>query len=329
MDDSGDVAGVDDLYGLEPSAFTPARNDLVRRLKAAGRRDEAAIAAALRRPPATALALNQVARQDPDLVESALAAGARLRDATQAALGGDASAIREASAEERTASEALVVAADAHLGAGGQQVRARLSATVHAAVLDEAVADELRRGVLAADHDRSGLGLGADPGASPTPPRTRHLSVVDPAPTRRSRRASESADTDDTPRTDSPAAVPGAGANSGATRRRAAERARHEAKERARAKAEEQTRLAAADQARVEADRRQQRRQVNEFRTVATRAAQRAERLGRKADEAEALAAVARREADDAARVAADAARTLAETDRPDGGGGSPYRHPG
>ncbi|MBA3282524.1 MAG: hypothetical protein H0U29_09865, partial [Acidimicrobiia bacterium] len=48
--DDGEVAGIDDLYGLDPSAFTSARNALVRRLKAAGQRDEADTVAALRRP---------------------------------------------------------------------------------------------------------------------------------------------------------------------------------------------------------------------------------------------------------------------------------------
>ena len=297
--DDGEVVSIDDLYGLDPSAFTSARNALVRRLKAAGQRDEADTVAALRRPPATAWALNQVARQDPDLVATALTAGARLRDATEAALGGDASGLREASAEERTASEEVVAAATAHLGAGSAQVLPRLSATVHAAVLDEEVADQLRRGVLASDHDRSGLGLGADLESSPAPARKRHLRAVDPAPPRRARAARE-------PAVDAPPAV-----DRDATPRRGAGQARREA--------EAQARLAAEEQARFQADERRHRRLVSELRNQATSASKRAERLGRKAEAAEASAAEARQEATDAARAAADAAQALAEADRPGG----------
>lgn len=297
--DDGEVTGIDDLYGLDPSAFTSARNALVRRLKAAGQRDEADTVAALRRPPATAWALNQVARQDPDLVATALTAGARLRDATEAALGGDASGLREASAEERTASEEVVAAATAHLGAGSAQVLPRLSATVHAAVLDEEVADQLRRGVLASDHDRSGLGLGADLESSPAPARKRHLRAVDPAPPRRARAARE-------PAVDALPAV-----DRDATPRRSVGQARREA--------EAQARLAAEEQARFEADERRHRRLVSELRNQATSASKRAERLGRKAEAAEASAAEARQEATDAARAAADAAQALAEADRPRG----------
>jgi len=157
----GTVTSADDLYGLDPAAFTAARNALVKRLKASGRRDDADTVAGLRRPAPAAWALNQVARTEPDLVDDALSAGADLRRATDLALGGDASELRDAVAAERAASAALVSAAAGLLGTGSQQAKPRLAATVRAAILDEAVADELRRGVLSTDHDRSGLGLGS------------------------------------------------------------------------------------------------------------------------------------------------------------------------
>ena len=86
------------LYGLRPEQFTEARNHLVKQLRAAGRREEASGVARMRKPPATAWALNQVARQHPDVVAAVFDAGGRLRAAMDAALAGDASGVRPARA---------------------------------------------------------------------------------------------------------------------------------------------------------------------------------------------------------------------------------------
>jgi hypothetical protein len=292
----------DDLYALDPTEFTAARNALAKELKAAGRKDEAAVVAALRRPPATAWALNQVARHDPDLVTTALEAGSRLRAATDAAMGGDASGLRDASAEERAASGALVAAAAGHLGASAAQAEGRLAATVHAAVLDEEVADQLRRGVLAADHDRSGLGLGTDLGmalgAAPQPAagRARHLRAVPDRPS--------------TPR----APATGSKRPDAAERRRAAEEARREEAE-ARRQAEEQARQEAEAREREEEARRRHRRELRELEAIADRAAGRAARLDRAARDAEQAAAEARAAADVATGEAEAAAQALAEAE--------------
>ena len=157
-----DIPGVADLYRLEPGQFVAARDALARQLRGEGRRDDAAVVAKLRRPPATAWALNQAAREHRGLLEAALEAGHELRSATEAALAGDARELRAATAAERAASDRLLSAAATYLGEAGAAAQQRMAATLRAAVIDDAVADELRRGVLAVDHDPPAFGFAGD-----------------------------------------------------------------------------------------------------------------------------------------------------------------------
>jgi hypothetical protein len=160
-----DPATAADLYGLAPERFTEARNDLVKRLRAAGDREGAARAAKLRRPPATAWALNQVAREQPDLVAAVLDAGDALKASMEATLGGDASGLRRAQVAERDAVDAVLAAGASRLesagAATGDPARQRMAATLRAAVVDGSVATLLRAGVLDGDHDLPGFGLDA------------------------------------------------------------------------------------------------------------------------------------------------------------------------
>jgi hypothetical protein len=59
---------VDPLYAGPPEEFVAARDALAKRLRADGDRATAAEVAKLRRPTATAAALNQVARTVPDVL---------------------------------------------------------------------------------------------------------------------------------------------------------------------------------------------------------------------------------------------------------------------
>jgi hypothetical protein len=149
-----------DLYQVEPGQFTAARNALAKQMKAEGQRDEAARVAKLRRPPVTAWALNQVARQQPDLIGAVLESGGRLRAAMEKAVGGDASGLHDAKGAQRQAVDAAVAAAVLRLEAAGhagsETAKQRMGATLGAAVVDEAVATQLRDGVL--DGDRSAPG---------------------------------------------------------------------------------------------------------------------------------------------------------------------------
>jgi hypothetical protein len=93
---AGEQAG-DELFGLAPEEFVAARDELARRLRRDGDPEAARRVKALRRPPLSAWAVNQLARGKEPSVDRLLAAGERLRAAQQAALaGGDAAELRSA-----------------------------------------------------------------------------------------------------------------------------------------------------------------------------------------------------------------------------------------
>jgi hypothetical protein len=155
-----------ELYGLPLADFTGARDQLARRLRRDGLREEAEAVKGLRKPNAAAWALNQLARRRPQDVERLLEAGKRLRTAQEALLaGGDRSALRCATAEERElvaklARDAAAVAGEAATTAGGS-LDERLRDTLHAAALDEQTAAALAAGRLVREQRAVGL-FGAD-----------------------------------------------------------------------------------------------------------------------------------------------------------------------
>ena len=160
----------DALYEVRPEEFVEARTALAKELRRAGRRDDAAAVAKLRRPSVAAWALNQVARQAPDVVEAAVAAGAALRAATDRAVAGDAGELRSATAAERVAANAVVKAAAVHLGARSEALAPALLATIRVAALDGKVADQLQRGVLVTEQAQPGFGFGVElEGTAPAP----------------------------------------------------------------------------------------------------------------------------------------------------------------
>ena len=278
-----EVESADDLFLIDPAAFVAERNALVKRLKAAGDKAAAAEVQAMRKPSPPAWALNQVARSSPDLVTAALDAGAELRAATDAAVAGDASTLRAATAADRAATDAVVDAAAKRLGSKGAAAKQALAATVRAAVLDDAVAADLRAGTLVAEHDASGFGfgLGADAGGEVIPFRPR------PA-----KRAAE----DD--------AEPPAGEDG---KTKAERKAREKAEREAAAKAEREAAAAAEEE---ERERRRRRAEVEE---EVRKAERRAARLAEVAERAERAAAEAREDADEAAAAVESARSELAE----------------
>ena len=70
-----------ELYALPPERFTAARDEAVKRLRADGRRQDAQLVRALRRPTVVAWAVNHLARARPELVDELLEAGAELAGA--------------------------------------------------------------------------------------------------------------------------------------------------------------------------------------------------------------------------------------------------------
>lgn len=134
-------------------------------LKAAGDKEGAAAVKALRKPTATAWALNQVARSHGDDVEELLALSASLGEAQRQ---GDQAEVRRLSKGRRDLVTRLV---NAGVKLAGPARRDELVATLEAASVDEAAAEELRAGRLTKELTPSlGFGaLGELPEAAPGP----------------------------------------------------------------------------------------------------------------------------------------------------------------
>lgn len=280
---------VDELFALAPSEFTAARNDLVKRLKAANRTDEAAAVKALRRPTVPAWAVNQTARRNPAAVEALIAAGAAVATAQRRALSGVRdSGLRDASAQRRERVDELWrIAADvlAEAGVDPQPHRPAVAATLEAASVDADAAELVRRGRLTTDLPApSGFG---DVGG---------FSVV--------------ADTDEA----APEAPPPQ--DTGAEDPDAVARAAREALENARSRAatdsaaadEAQVKAGDAEQAAMRTDAEAQRleHRAREVRERATRLREEAHRLAEEAAEARAAAEFSAAQVRSAEQAAAD-----------------------
>jgi hypothetical protein len=155
------------LYQLPLEQFVPSRDQLARRLRAAGDRATARQVAALRRPPVSTWAANQLAHAAPNAVAELLEAGAALRQAQQDALAGQPGAarrLRTATAHLRAAITRLSQRAEVLLVRAGHAASnttlARLAATLQAAATgDEATRAALAQGRLPGDLDPAGFGL--------------------------------------------------------------------------------------------------------------------------------------------------------------------------
>jgi hypothetical protein len=286
--------------------FLEARKALAAELKAAGRKDDAKVVAAVRKPTASAWAVDQLHHLRPDELGELLALGEELRTGQRRALstGQGGAALRETAARRRALVRALTDAAAGALGDGGRAVspstRDEISATLDAATVDPDVAAALAEGSL----EKAAV---APAGFGPL----EHLSLVPdrPAPERRPERArperaapseadeEEPADDEDDEDDDAGGEVvelPVAAAPKGPT---AAERARLESAEAAVAAAEDGVR-----QARDEADSS----------VVAAQDARRAaQEAAAEADRLEAQARAARRAAGSADAAAARAAKAV------------------
>jgi hypothetical protein len=263
------------LYQLPLEQFVATRDQLARRLRAAGDRATARQVAGLRRPPVSAWAANQLAHAAPNAVAELLEVGAALRQAQQDALAGQPGAARQlrtARAQLRAAITRLSARAETLLARAGHAASdatlARLAATLQAAATgDAATRAALAQGRLPGDLDPAGFGL--DLGSAPAGPAAPAAAVP---------------------------AAPAAPVDQADTRREQARAAARRALEQTRRAAEQAQ--AVLDQARGLSARRQQ---------AAQEAHQRAEQLAAVArDLADQAAAAAT--AAEAARQAADAA---------------------
>jgi hypothetical protein len=170
----------DELYAVPPPEFVRARNALVKELREAGDRDEAAEVASLRRPARSLWVVNRVARRDAADVAGLLDAGAALHSAQKKLLrGGDTKALRDAESDLRARVAALVLSAKELLSEDGAPTEAllrRVAETLRAAATgDDALRAALKKGVLDFEPDPSSgfelAGIGKLPARRKTRPR--------------------------------------------------------------------------------------------------------------------------------------------------------------
>ena len=324
-----DVTTIDeviDLYRIEPGEFIEARAALVKQLRADKRAEEARAVVKLRKPTVPAWLLDQVAAEQPELIEAALAAGAALEAATNETLEGDASNLRAATDAERKASAAVIDAAGTHLPSLTADHRERMAASLRAAIADEDVRAQLVAGLLAADHEPPAMGFAAseatgndadtdtDTGRA-EPGRKVGKAVGKKAPAAKGAAKAKLAEppADDEPPARSKRKVRRVGTPSSAKRAPVDEvDAKRKAKEVERLQAEE------LERKRAEAERAKERkRQQAALDTAAKKARTAADRLEEKARKAEETAAAARAEAN-AAETEAARAEAAAEAGPPD-----------
>jgi hypothetical protein len=139
---------IDALYGLPLDRFTAARNDLARRLRAEGRREDADGAAARRKPSLAAWAVNRLVREHRHEVNALLDAAATIR-------GGDHSA----DAAFRASVDRLVRASRELVAASGRKASDALLQEIATTLraLAAAAPEELVEGRLTESRQASGF----------------------------------------------------------------------------------------------------------------------------------------------------------------------------
>jgi hypothetical protein len=283
------MADLDHLYALPLEEFTPARDAAAREIRKAGDRETAAVVAKLPKPTPAAWTANQVAREQPELVDALLDAGAALREAQEAAVsGGGGRGLREATLAERAAVDAVMAAATAHRPGGRALSRAvadRLRTTLHAAAADESIREALAAGRLVSEAQAGGAWPFALEPGEPAPPKKKPAAgkrgaAAKPRPAKRG-------ETDDSAERDAAAA------------REAAEKAERE--------------RAAEERKALEAQLRDARSSLRVRERVVSGAEEDAEQAARAAVEANEALEAAKRAADDAQSEAEAAERVLAK----------------
>ena len=153
-----------DLYGLPLERFTEERNALAKQLRGAGRREEAAVVAKLRKPSVAAWAVNQLIRTQRREIGALFKAGDALQKAQAALMAGrsDPGALRRATSEERVAVDALVTRARGLLSGKGHELSPaaleQVAETLHAAALDTETRAQVADGCLERELRHIGLG---------------------------------------------------------------------------------------------------------------------------------------------------------------------------
>lgn len=171
---------LDALHALPLSEFTSARDELARRLRAEGRREQAEEVKRLRKPAVAAWLVNRLARERELDVQRLLKAGEALAQAQVDAAGGQSEAFRSARRDEQIALEQLAEAARelaAREGVGAATLD-RATQTLRAASLTEEGRELLKRGRLSEELQAPGFealtalaGTTPRPAPKPSPPK--------------------------------------------------------------------------------------------------------------------------------------------------------------
>ncbi len=154
---------LDRLFGVPLAEFTAARNDLARRLKAAGDGDAAAEVRALSKPSVPVWAVNQLSRLEPGALGELLDAGEALRTVQERVLRQSVppESLRDAAARQREAIERLTERAREVLERAGRPASAalveRIASTLQAAALDEDGRRLLKAGRLTRELEPAGF----------------------------------------------------------------------------------------------------------------------------------------------------------------------------
>lgn len=153
-------SAADELYGQPLSDFVPARTRLEKDARTSGDRTLAAAIRALRKPSQAAWAVNQIVRQNPELLDDILHLGDDLRTAQE---GGDALGLRRLAARRHDLFAALRRRAEELVADDGRQpgtaAALALERTVGAAMLDPRAAEVVKSGLLVVDLENAGWGL--------------------------------------------------------------------------------------------------------------------------------------------------------------------------
>ena len=183
---------IDELYSLPIEEFVRRRDELARALRAEGERELAEETKRLRKPSVAAWTVNQLARREQKAVSELLEAGKRLRNAHEQLLGGgSADELQRASTAERNAVRVLVKSAESVLREAGSSATSgtleRVRETLHAASLDEHVAELVRAGRVTSDEQAAGFGLDVLAAVPPAKPPPRRAAAAEARDERRRR----------------------------------------------------------------------------------------------------------------------------------------------
>src|SRR5258708_32203342 len=148
---------LDELYASDPSAFVATRKRLSAALRDAGDKAGGKVLQGARRPSTSAWALNQIARREPELLESLLEARRALY-AAQTRRTNKAEALRDAIRAHRDALDAATDAAIAVLGSRANDAfRGEIVSTLRAVSTDEEIERQLQVGRLIREASSSGF----------------------------------------------------------------------------------------------------------------------------------------------------------------------------